>query len=72
MFAIYKKSERHFFDQVVRDGEHTIAFYHLWPLGQKSVIQIFDKLSDCKIIKQNVPGGLILAILTPLVQEPDT
>ncbi len=32
-------------------------FYYLWPLGLKSVVQIFDKLSGCKIIKQNVPGG---------------
>ncbi len=38
-------------------------FYHLWPLGQKGVIQIFDKLSGCKIIKQNVPW-VLLVILT--------
>ena len=43
--AIYQKSVWHF-------------FYHLWPLGQKSVKQVFDKRSGCKIIKQNVPGGV--------------
>ncbi len=42
-------------------------FYHLWPLGQKGVNRIFDKHSGCKIIKQNVPGGLILLILTPCI-----
>ena len=45
-----------FFDQAARDGESEFAhFYNLLPLGQKSVIQIFGKLSGCKIIKQN--GG---------------
>ena len=29
-------------------------FYHLLPLGQKSIIHIFDRRSGCKIIKQNV------------------
>ena len=56
--TIYQKSVWRFFDQVARDGESELThFYHLWPLGQKSVIQIFDKLSGCKIIKQNMPGG---------------
>ncbi len=32
-------------------------FYHLWPLGQKNDVQIFDRKSGCKIIKQNVSGG---------------
>ena len=32
-------------------------FQHPWPLGQKSVIQIFERWSGCKIIMQNVSGG---------------
>ena len=32
-------------------------FYHLWPLGQKNDVQIFDRGSGFKIIKQNVSGG---------------
>ncbi len=32
-------------------------FYHLWPLGQRNDVQIFDRRSGCKIIKQNVSGG---------------
>ncbi len=35
--------------------------YHLGPLGKKNDIQIFDRLSGCKLIKQNVSGGLILS-----------
>ncbi len=34
-----------------------IHFWHVWPLGQKRVIQIFERHSDYKIIKQNIPGG---------------
>ncbi len=34
-----------------------LDYYHLWPLGQKSVKQIFGQHSGCKIIKQNLPGG---------------
>ncbi len=36
-------------------------FYNLWSLGQKSIILIFDRGSGCKIIKQNVAGGLIFS-----------
>ncbi len=32
-------------------------FYNLWPLGQKSVIQIFDRCSGYEIMKQNVTEG---------------
>ncbi len=32
-------------------------FHHVWPLGQKSVIQIFNRWSGYKIIKQNTPEG---------------
>ena len=32
-------------------------FYHLWSLGQKNDIQIFDRRSGCKTIKQNVSEG---------------
>ena len=34
---------------------------------QKSVYIFFDKLSGCKIIKQNMLGGLILVILTACI-----
>ncbi len=44
-----------------------LQFYHRWPLGQKSVIQIFERRSGCKIIKQNVPGGLILVVLASCI-----
>ncbi len=32
-------------------------FHHIWPLGQKTVIQIFDRWSGYKIMKQNVTEG---------------
>ena len=34
-----------------------IHFYNLWPLGQKSYVQIFERRPGCKIIKQSAPGG---------------
>ena len=35
--------------------------------GQESYIQTFERWSGCKIIKQNVPEGLFLAILAPRI-----
>ena len=32
-------------------------FLHLWPLGQKRVIQIFERWSGCKIIKAKRTRG---------------
>ena len=57
--TVYQKSEGRFFDQVARDGKSVLT--HLWPLGQKNSPQIFDRRSGCKIIKQNVLGGLIFS-----------
>ncbi len=34
-------------------------FWHLWPLGQKTYVQIFERQSGYKIIKQNVPEGFV-------------
>ena len=48
------------FDQMARDGKSVLTFQmlahiqHLWPLGQKSVTQIFDRWYGYKIMKQNV------------------
>ena len=42
-------------------------FHHLWPLGQKSVIQIFDRWSGYKKMKQNMQRGLILSALASCI-----
>ncbi len=46
-------------------------FYKLQPdriskSGQKSIIQIFERWSCCKIIEQNIPRGLIFSGLTTM------
>ena len=51
-------------------------FEHLWPLSQKSYIQIFKRRSGCKIFKRNVPGGVFSApcmasiLKIPVTYEP--
>ncbi len=35
-------------------------YYHLWTLGQKRYVPIFERRSGYKIIRQNVAGGSVI------------
>ncbi len=37
-----------------------VSLNNNWPLGQKIIIQIFERWSSCGVIEGNVQGGLTL------------